>query len=279
VWTPTANGADKIAIMARSVFERAGGTDKGLPQSKFRASQTKIVDALDRLAADGILGGEPPPQPVIKRDLSKKDSISRTDFLQYFRGLASERDLELRRKQAELAAGQANAAADAARRQAQAREAAARAAEAEAQAQEAIDRPNQTASDPDLDAINRQLEYQNQLLEQQLLKERWAELEWYRLHPNQLYPDRKSQGASTNSPPAWQGVAIVGPQANQGGKSVPPLTTNGPGGQRFGTPGPQQNSAQGTRVGGGANGAVGSASSSSQADGHDKNSDKDKSKK
>ena len=56
-WASTATAADRI-VVARSVFERAGGTDKGLMQVKFKAARVKIDDALDRLAAEGILGGD-----------------------------------------------------------------------------------------------------------------------------------------------------------------------------------------------------------------------------
>ncbi len=60
--------------------------------------ENRIDDALDRLARDGLIGGDVPPPMVVKRDLSKKEKIDYTEFLQYFRGLASERDLQLRRE-------------------------------------------------------------------------------------------------------------------------------------------------------------------------------------
>jgi hypothetical protein len=263
-WASKATAADKIALMARSVFERAGGTDKGLEQIKFKAARAKIDEALDRLAAHGILGGDNPPQAVIKRDLTKKDPISRTDFLQYFRGLASERDLELRRKQAELAAAQANAAgaaADAARQQALAQE-------EEARAREAVDRANQDERERDRDTQNAQLQNQNLLLEQQLLRERLAELEWYRRHPNQICPDRKPQIKSTGALPTRQ-VATTGPQAGRGGNNVPPMTPTGPAARGVGggtVTGNQPTAAQGPRAGNGASGAGGRGNSSSSSD-------------
>ena len=223
-WASTATAADRIALMARSVFERAGGTDKGLMQIRFKAARAKIDDALDRLAAEGILGGDTAPQAVIKRDISNKDPILRTDFLQYFRGLASERDLELRRKHAELAAAQANAAgaaADAERQQALAQE-------EEARAQEAINDANQ--NERDCDPQIKLIENPILLVERQLLRERLVELEWYRLHPNQICPDRKPHIKSTDASPTRQVGTTAGPQSSRGGNDVPPLTTTGPGG-------------------------------------------------
>ena len=103
----SANAKDKIAVNARAVFTKAGGTTKdGLSQKQFQAADEKISDALDRMARDGIIGGATPPQVVIKRDLSKKEKISYTEFLQYFRGLASERDLQIRRTLVDQAVAQ-----------------------------------------------------------------------------------------------------------------------------------------------------------------------------
>ena len=91
----SAVGSDKIAINAKSVFEKAGGTSKsGLSQKQLQAADALIAAALDRLTRDGTIGGATLPAVVGKPDLFKKEKITFTEFLDYFRGLASERDLK-----------------------------------------------------------------------------------------------------------------------------------------------------------------------------------------
>jgi hypothetical protein len=185
--------------MAKAVYQRAGGTSKGLSQSKFKDAQDKIDDALDRLAADGVIGGDTAPTVIVVRDLSKKDPISSAEFLQYFRGRASERDLEIRRKLVDAAVGQAGAAAAAAnamRQQALAQQAAAQAQQAAAQAQQAqfdADRDRDTNNGSQA-AIN-QLQAQNAELEMQL---RAMELNWYQQHKAPI--DVPHTGGGANQP-------------------------------------------------------------------------------
>ena len=88
----SAVGSDKIAINAKSVFEKAGGTSKhGLSQKQLQAADAIIAAALDRLARDGILGGATLPAVVRKPDLSKKETITDKEFLDYFRWLVRSR--------------------------------------------------------------------------------------------------------------------------------------------------------------------------------------------
>jgi hypothetical protein len=213
----TALGSDKIAVNAKAVFDRAGGTGKnGLSQKQFQAADEKIAAAMDRLVRDGTLGGPVPPTVVFKHDLSKKEKITYPEFLEYFKGLASEQDLKVRRAlvdQALAQAGAAQAAADAAMAEAQRAAADAEIARLNAQA----DR-DRSGYDAEADRIRQ---------ENIALQQFNAELMWYLQHPNQVVPHPQSTSPS--------------PRAANGQNTA---TTNGPAGsvaaRADGTPVPKQ---------------------------------------
>jgi hypothetical protein len=207
----SAVGSDKIAVNAKSVFEKAGGTSKyGLSQKQLQAADAIIAAALDRLARDGTLGGATPPAVVIKRDLSKKEMITYAEFLDYFRGLVSEQDLKIRRAlvdQALAQSGAAQAAADAAA--AEARRAAAIAE---------IDR-DPSGYDAKADGVR---------LENIILQQRNAELLWYLQHPNQVVPHPETN-ASNRQPTSGQNTAAAngtGSSPAKGTDATPIQPTN-----------------------------------------------------
>ncbi len=114
---PSAIGAvDRIKTNANTIFANAGGTSKGwLSQKQFQAAEKKIDDAMNRLVRDGTIGSDPAPEIVVKPDLSKKERISWDDFLQYFKGLATQRDLQIRRARVDQALAQQGTAEAAAK--------------------------------------------------------------------------------------------------------------------------------------------------------------------
>jgi hypothetical protein len=204
----SAAGSDKIAVNAKSVFEKAGGTSKyGLSQKQLQAADAIIAAALDRLARDGTLGGATPPAVVIKRDLSKKETITYAEFLDHFRGLVSEQDLKIRRALVDQALAQSGAA-----------QAAADAAAAEAQRAAAI-----AGIDRDLSRYDSEADRVR--IENIMLQQRNAELLWYLQHPNQVVPHPETN-ASNRQPASGQNTAASnGNSAAKGTDATPAQTT------------------------------------------------------
>ena len=224
----SAVGSDKIAINAKSVFEKAGGTSKsGLSQKQLQAADALIAAALDRLTRDGTIGGATLPAVVGKPDLSKKEKITYTEFLDYFRGLASERDLKIRRAlvdQALAQPGAAQAAADAAAAEAQRAAAIAEIASRDAQADRDLNDDN-----ADADRIRR---------ENLELELRNAELKWYLQHPNQVVPHPETK-VSNPPPTSGQNTPVQSPTIGRPTFHRPPVvTTNPPNPPRTGGGGP-----------------------------------------
>jgi hypothetical protein len=219
---------DKIATNARAVFTKAGGTTEyGLTQKQFQAAEAKISDAINRMARDRIIGGAVAPPPARKGDLSKKEKITYQEFLDYFRGLASEEDLKIRRAlvdQALAQPGAAQAAADAAAAEAQRAAAIAEIASRDAQADRDLN-----AYDADADRIRREnfeLELRN------------AELKWYLQHPNQVVPHPETN-ASNPQPTSGQNTPVQPPTIGRPTVHRPPVvTTNPPNPPRTGGGGP-----------------------------------------
>jgi hypothetical protein len=190
---------DKIATNAKAVFTKAGGTTKeGLTKEQFHAAEAKISDAINRMARDGIIGGAVAPPVAIKRDLSKKDKITYLEFLDYFRGIASEQDLKIRRALVDQAvAEQAAAQAAAGTAIAAAQQAAADAEAARREAQAERERDGAESEQARLDREDREL---------QLIR---LELMWYLEHPKQ--PWHRPNSTPSNVPPSGQlGVAASG---------------------------------------------------------------------
>ena len=199
----SAVGSDKIAVNAKSVFEKAGGTSKyGLSQKQLQAADAIIAAALDRLARDGTLGGATPPAVVIKPDLSKKETITYAEFLDYFRGLVSEQDLRIRRALVDQALAQSGAA-----------QAAADAAAAEAQRAAAVAEIDRDRSGYDAEADRIRIDT--------MLQQRNAELLWYLQHPNQVVPHPETK-ASNRQPTIGQNTAAAnGNSAAKGTDATP----------------------------------------------------------
>jgi hypothetical protein len=174
-----ARAIDKIASNANAIFTKAGGTKKeGMTQKQFQAAENQINAALDRLARAGVIGGNVAPPLVLKRDVSMKEIITDPEFVQYFRGLASERDLQLRREMVDQAIAQQGAA-----------QAAAQAA------WEATRRHAEERADRDRDEANRDDERIRR--ENEELQWRIQELMWYVKHPRQPLPTPDNKPANT----------------------------------------------------------------------------------
>jgi hypothetical protein len=201
--------ADKIVTNAQAIFAKAGGTKKdGMTQKQFQAAENRIDDALDRLTRDGVIGGDMPPPLVFKRDLSKKEKIDYTEFLQYFRGLASERDLQLRRELVDRAVAKkwaAQAAAEAAWENAQ---------ELRAEALAEWERQQANRDRDDDSRQDRQIRDENAELQR-----RNAELAWYLQHPRQPVPQPESK--PTNSQQAQNGSTPGGSTGGPSGAGRP----------------------------------------------------------
>jgi hypothetical protein len=206
-----ARAIDKIASNANAVFTKAGGTKKeGMTQKQFQAAENQINAALDRLARAGEIGGNVAPPLVLKRDLSMKEIITDTEFVQYFRGLASERDLQLRREIVDQAIAQQGAA-----------QAAAQAAWEAAQERRAEERADRNRDDWDDERIRR---------ENEELLWRNQELMWYLQHPRQPLPTPNSKPASTQ-----QAQNGTNPGGSTGGLTGGPIGAGRPyNGQRIG---------------------------------------------
>ncbi len=191
---------DKIATNAKAVFTKAGGTTKyGLTKEQFQAAEAKISDAINRMARDGIIGGAVAPPVAIKRDLSKKEKITDKEFLDYFRGLASEQDLKIRRALVDQAVAEqaaAQAAAGTAIAAAQQAAADAEAARREAQAERELD-----GADSEQALLDRE----------ELIR---LELNWYLEHPKQ--PWHRPNSTPSNVPPSSQ-LGVTGSGAGSAG--------------------------------------------------------------
>jgi hypothetical protein len=216
-----ARAIDKIASNANAIFIKAGGTKKdGMTQMQFQAAENQIDDALDRLARAGVIGGEVPPAAALARDLSLKEIITYTEFVQYFRGLASERDLQLRREMVDQAIAQQGAARAAA-------EAAWEAAR-ERRVEELLLREEERA-DRDRDETKR--DEGRIRRENEELQRRNQELMWYLQHPRQPLPTPNNKPANTQ-----QAQNGTNPGGSTGELTGGPIGAGRPyNGQRIGT--------------------------------------------
>lgn len=177
----------------------------GLSQKQFQAADAKISDAMNRMARDGIIGGATPPPVAIKRDLSKKDSITYNEFLDYFRAVASEEDLKIRHAMVDQALAQNGAAEEAASA------AMASAWEAEAKARQEERARAGLVDDPELTRIAQ---------ENFVLKWRNYELMCLLQHPNQLMPNPASNTPAAGKAPGAVGTGTTGTAAG----TPPPVT-------------------------------------------------------
>jgi hypothetical protein len=208
-----ARAIDKIVSNANAVFTKAGGKKKeGMTQQQFQAAENQINDALDRLARAGVIGADAPPPLVLKRDLSMQEIISDAEFVQYFRGLASERDLQLRREMVDQAIAQQGAAQ----------------AAAQAAWEAALERWAAERDDRDRHEANR--EERRIRRENEELEMRNQELMWYLQHPRQPLPTPNNKPASTQQ--AQNGTNSGG---STGGLTGGPIGAGRPyNGQRIG---------------------------------------------
>ncbi len=262
---------DKITSNANAVFTKAGGTRKeGMTQKQFQAAENQIDDALDRLARVGVIGGNVPPPLVMVRDLSMNEVITYTDFVQYFRGLASERDLQLRRQMVDQAVAQQGAAQAAAQ--------AAWDALRERQAEEFLERQEDRA-DRDRDDAKRddgRIRWENEELQR-----RNQELMWYLQHPRQPLPvpnntPANTQQAQTGTNPAGVTGGSTGGPIGAGRPYTGPRT--GPITRPFGVASATNDQRSTPSAGPGPSGAAGPKADKG-ASKDDRNSSKDDKKK
>jgi hypothetical protein len=178
-----------------------------MTQKQFQAAENAIDDALDRLARAGVIGGDVAPPMVLVRDLSMKEIITYSDFVQYFRGLASERDLQLRREAVDQAAAQQGAA-----------QAAAQAAWEALHAEEFLERERERADRDrdDHDRDDRRVRRENEELQR-----RNQELMWYLQHPRQLVPIPTPNNTPTHTQQAQNGTNSATSPVEQIGSGRP----------------------------------------------------------